>query len=150
MNKKIIILIALLIAGYYTFAQRFPLPVLGGDSLKIFTKYQVKIIPVTNDTLWILKNSQLQNAVAKAKKLDLSELQNKELKNEIITLKDIKKEKDDLISIMTKDRDYYKKNWNECETDLNATLKRCQRKSLYTKLLIVGIPVAFVAGFFIR
>ncbi len=148
MIKKIIIIFSLLFATYCSFGQRFPLPVLSGDSLKIFSSYSPKMMHVVNDTLWILKNSQFRNAIVKAKKLELSELQNKELKKKVVILKDISKEKDSLISIMIKDRDYYKKDWKECEKDLKKTLKRNKRKTIYTRLLAVGIPVAFVAGFF--
>lgn len=148
MIKKIILFFGLFFLIFNTFGQRFPLPVFTGDSLIIVKKYETKVL-VVKDTLWIMKHSQLQNAIAKAKKLELEELKTKELNNKIKNLENISKEKEDLISVVKKDRDYYKKNWNVCDEDLKKTLKKCRRKTFYTKLLAAGIPAAFVVGFLI-
>ncbi len=100
-------------------------------------------------TLWILKDSQYKNAVTKAKELKLANEQIKEMaaRNELQNTKS--KEKDSLISIITKDRDYYKKNWETTEEDLKTMIGKSNRQKMMTRLSLAGVVVAFIVGFFI-
>jgi Flp pilus assembly protein TadB len=103
-----------------------------------------------DDTLWVMKNSQLQNAIIKAKKLEVCEEEISEYKNQISLHKQKDAEQDSLIKILTKDRDYYMNTWNICEQDIQKLGRMQKRQKLYTKLALAGIPVAFVIGLFIK
>jgi len=96
-----------------------------------------------------LKDSQYKNAVTKAKELKLANEQIKEMaaRNELQNTKS--KEKDSLISIITKDRDYYKKNWETTEEDLKTMIGKSNRQKMMTRLSLAGVVVAFIVGFFI-
>ena len=83
MRKIYLLLIILLSINFGSFAQKFPIPVRPGDTINIITRNKLFNLPAKNDTLWILKNTQLQNAIIKAKNLELSELEITELKNQI-------------------------------------------------------------------
>jgi len=132
------------------FSQKFPIPVKPGDSLIIkLEKYKYEI-KVENDTLWVMKNSQLQNAIIKAKKLQICEEEIVEYKKNTSFLKEQSIEKDSLISILKKDRDFYQKSWKECDTDIQKVLKDNKRLRLYKNIAYAGIPAAFIIGFLVR
>ncbi|MEA2043492.1 MAG: hypothetical protein U9N85_13205 [Bacteroidota bacterium] len=148
--KKAIVLIGLFLSiVYIAEAQRYPIPVLDNQKITITTDRGSKTIPVVNDTLWVFNGSQFKSALAKAKKLEHTEEQIKVYNMQLEIYKARDNEKDSLISLLKKDRDYYNNNWNTCTKDLEKQIRRCKRKSLYTKLAIAGIPVALVAGFFL-
>ncbi len=138
--RKILILFIILLP--FTAFGQYPIPVRKGDTLKIVKKETVDFIAV-KDTLWILKNSQLQNAIIKANKLELCEEQTTEYKNLVKLLKEQGAEKDSLSTIL-------KKDWEICEKDIVKMDKLQQRQSLYTKIAVISIPVAFLIGLFIN
>jgi hypothetical protein len=97
-----------------------------------------------------MKNSQLQNAIIKAKKLEICEDEISEYKKEIGL--HIKKEnaQDSLNDILTKDRDYYMNTWKTCDQDIQRLGNMHKRQKLMTKIAIGAIPVAFVLGLLIK
>ena len=147
MKKIILLSFILIILISSSKAQRFPLPIKSADTLRLHTLKGIYRIPNNNDTLWIFKNTQFQQALIKAKKLELTELEIIELNNKVSLLEKQANTKSELVTVVKKDRDFYKKNWETCEDDFDVLAKRIKRKSLYTKLAIAGIPVAFVTGF---
>jgi hypothetical protein len=147
MKKLFLILIFLL--PILVFGQKYPISVRPGDTLIIISK-KTYTLPLKDDTLWVMKNSQLQNAIIKAKKLEVCEEEISEYKNQISLHKQKDAEQDSLIKILTKDRDYYMNTWNICEQDIQKLGRMQKRQKLYTKLALAGIPVAFVIGLFIK
>lgn len=133
----------------FAFSQKYPIVVRPGDTLTIKGKKNYTI-PLKEDTLWVMKNSQLQNAIIKAKKLEICEEQITEYKKEIDLHKQKDSEQDSLINILKKDRDYYMNNWNTCETDIQKLGRMQKRQKLMKKLAIIAIPVAFVLGTFVK
>lgn len=149
--KKTIIIAAVLLSPLLIFGQNiYPYPVKKTDTLRLLTKRGFYNFKAKNDTLWILKNTQYQNALIKAKRLELSEIEIVELKNQINLYKDINTEQDSLVSVIKKDRAFYEKNLKECSNRFEIMAARARRQSLYKKLALVGIPVAFAVGFFLK
>jgi len=140
MIKKIICLLFLIIP-LYVVAQQYPQEIMPGTS---------KTITATTDTLWILKNSQLKNAIIKAKELEIANQQIEELKK-IIGKTDTKDtEKDSLIVDLKKDRDYYKDIWQKTDNNLNKVAKEYKCQKLYTKIAIgCGIVATTLAIIFL-
>jgi hypothetical protein len=140
MMIKTILLLLLLCFGASLFAQKFPIDILPDSTLTI---------KAVNDTLWVLKNSQLRKAIIAGKKLEIEEQISIELRKKILLMEEKDRVKDSLVSDVKKDRDYYIKNWNTCKTDVDLLIKQHQRQKLFTRLSLAGIVVAFVAGLFI-
>ena len=143
--KKILISTLFLIVAIQIFAQKFPIPVRSGDTLQIVKADAIYNVPV-KDTLWILKNSQFQNALIIAKKNELCEEEVLEYKGLVDLLKEQGAEKDSLTVILKKDRDYYQNIWKTCDEDIVKMGKIQKRQSLYTKISLICIPVALVIG----
>ena len=142
--RNLLILFFLLIS-LEVFSQKFPIPVRTGDTLQIVKADGIYNVQV-KDTLWILKNSQFQNALIIAKQNELCEEEVKEYKELVNLLKEQGAEKDSLVVVLKKDRDYYQNIWKTCDEDIVLMGKIQKRQSLYTKIAIICIPVAFVIG----
>jgi hypothetical protein len=150
MKKIIIIFVITLFAVSQIYSQnKFPVPVKPSDSLILVTKSGTYRLENFKDTLWVMKNSQFQNALIKAKTLGLVEEQNREYKILTDKLKEKSAEQDSLIAVYIKDRDYYQKNWKICEDDFDYLTKKCKKNNIFKKLSIIAIPVAFVVGYFV-
>lgn len=139
MIKNILVLL-ILFAGITVSAQTYP---------EVILPNSTKTIESKNDTLWILKESQLQKAIISAKKLAIEEEISKELKNKISLMETKDKTKDSLIIDIKKDRDYYINNWKTCTTDIDVLLKQNRRQKWFARLGYIGIAISFVAGFLI-
>ena len=137
--KKIIILLYLISLPVFAFCQ-YPLPIYKGET---------KTIKAEQDTLWILTDAQLRAAVTKAKELKIANEQIQLLQSKTLITNNIKTEKDSIVSIMTRDRDYYKKYWQTTESDLKIVGTQLKRQKFYNKLTLAGIIVAFIAGIYI-
>ena len=149
MKKYFIFIIFLFVAFVFTNAQKFPVPVLDGSTVKIQSDKGNRVFSVENDTLWIFNGNQFKNALAKAKELELAEEQIQKYNMQVEIYKQRSNEKDSLLSVVKKDRDYYKNNWTMCTEDIAKEIRKNKRKSLFNKLALVGLPVAFVVGFFV-
>jgi hypothetical protein len=147
--KKIAIIILFFILQSTVFGQKYPIPVRPGETLTITGIKTNIILPLKDDTLWVMKNSQLQNAIIKAKKLEICEEQISEYKNQTALHKQKDQTQDSLLNIMTKDRDYYMNTWKTCDQDIQKLGRMQKRQKLYTKLAIIAIPVSFVIGLFV-
>ena len=137
---KNILFIIIVLSGIAASAQTYP---------EVILPNSTKTIESKNDTLWILKESQLQKAIIAAKKLAIEEEISKELKNKISLMETKDKTKDSLIIDLKKDRDYYMNNWKTCTADVDILLKQNRRQKWFARLGYIGIAVSFVAGFFI-
>ncbi len=148
---KIFILVIFILFGITEVleAQRYPLPVLPQRELSISSTRGTRNIKSGRDTLWILSGRQFKSALAKAKKLELSEEQMRRYTMQLEIFREKSKEKDSVISVLEKDRNYYMDNFKMCSQDVKKEARRNKRKSLFNKLALAGIPVAFVIGFFV-
>jgi hypothetical protein len=149
MKKYFIFIIFLFVGFVFANAQKFPVPVLDGSTVKIQSDKGNRVFSVENDTLWIFNGNQFKNALAKAKELELAEEQIHKYNMQVEIYKQRSNEKDSLLSVVKKDRDYYKNNWTMCTEDIEKEIRKNKRKSLFNKLALAGIPVAFVIGFFV-
>ena len=148
--KKFTLVLLFFALQILVFGQKYPLPVRPGDTLIVKAKKYHYVLPMKDDTLWVMKNSQLQNAIIKAKKLEICEEEATEFKNELSLHKQKDLTQDSLMNILTKDRDYYMNNWKTCDQDIQKLGRMQKRQKLFTKLALIGIPIAFVIGFFIK
>ena len=139
MIKKLFVII-LLFVSFSSFAQTYPEVILPGTQ---------KTVEPGNDTLWILKDSQLKKAILSAKRLKVEEEISAELKRKISLMQEKDIVKDSLVVDLKTDRDYYIKNWKDCTQDVDLLIKKCKRQKLYTRLSMGGIVVAFIAGLLI-
>jgi hypothetical protein len=137
---KNILFIVVVFTGIAASAQTYP---------EVILPNSTKTIESKNDTLWILKESQLQKAIIAAKKLAIEEEISKELRNKISLMETKDKTKDSLIIDIKKDRDYYVNNWKTCTADIDILLKQNRRQKWLARLGYIGIAISFVAGFFI-
>jgi hypothetical protein len=149
MKKYFLFTVLIFIVFAWANAQKFPVPVLDGSTIKIQSEKGNRLLTVENDTFWIFKGTQFKNALAKAKELELAEEQIQKYNMQIEIYKQRSNEKDSLLSVVKKDRDYYKNNWTMCTEDIEKEIRKNKRKSLFNKLALAGIPVAFVIGFFV-
>lgn len=149
-NKRILLFFTLFFITFGTYAQvKYPVPVRPVDTLVLITPRGNYQLDAFNDTLWVFKNTQFQNALIKAKQLELCEEETNEYKNIVNLYKNQSVEKDSLIQVYVRDRDHYKENWEVCEDDFNKLILINKKNSLIKKLTIVAIPVAFVIGYLI-
>jgi len=148
--KKTLIISILILATISSFGQKkYPVPVRPADTLVLVTQRGSYQLQSFSDTLWVFKNSQFQNALIKAKLLELCEKEVEEYKILVDVQKEKSLEQDSIIAVYIKDRDYYQKNWNTCEDDFDILTKKYKRNSIFKKLSMAAIPVAFAIGFFI-
>jgi hypothetical protein len=141
--KRIFRHIAILIMlawGFHASGQTYPEVILPNSS---------RTIESNSDTLWILKQSQLQRAIMTAQKLAIEVEISNELRKKISLMEEKEKTQDSLINILKTDRDYYMNNWKTCATDIELVLKKHSRQKLFARLAYAGIGIAFVAGFLI-
>jgi len=139
MLKSLFIFIVLL-QGISINAQTYPEVIMPGET---------KSVESGNDTLWILKDSQLKKAIVSAKKLQLEEEISVELKKKIALMQEKDLVKDSLIVNYKTDRDFYVNNWKDCTNDIELLLRKQKKQKLYTRLSLAGVVVAFVAGILI-
>lgn len=128
-------------------AQRFPVPVLPESHITIESSKGIGTIKSGQDTLWIFNGSQFKAALTKAKQLELAEEQILRYNLQAEIYKERNNEKDSLIAVLERDRDYYKNSFKMCTEDIEREVKRNKRKSLFNKFAVAGIPVAFVLGY---
>ncbi len=134
------LIITFLIASISVTAQIYPIEIKPGETKKIESG---------NDTLWILKDSQVKKAILAAKRLKIEEEISMELRKKVSLFQEKDLIKDTLILDLKKDRDFYMNNWKDCTNDVDLLITKCRRQKLYTRLSLAGVAVAFIAGFFI-
>ncbi len=122
-------------------AQKYPIVVMPGEQ---------KIVQPINDTIWLLNDSQLRKAIIAAKKLKVEEEINAELHKKVSLLESKNLVKDSLVLDLKADRDFYKDKWNVCSQDVDILIQKNKRQKLYTKISLVGVAVAFIAGLLIK
>lgn len=140
MNKTLFAIALIFISTALLKAQNYP---------EVILPFSTKTVVSENDTLWVLRESQLKKALLSAKKLALEEEINVELKKKISLLETRNTVNDSLIIDLQKDRDFYISYWNTCKDDIDLLLRKHQRQKFFLRLSFAGIAVAFVAGFLI-
>ncbi len=137
--KKIFLLIIFLSLSFAIFAQqRYPVAVLPGD------QYLVK--PV-EDTLWVITDSQLNRALIAVKELKNADLQLENYRKQLENLNKQLAEKDSILELTQKNRDYYEKNWKDCSNNLKVLVEENQKEANKLKAAKIIGGVATVAAF---
>jgi hypothetical protein len=112
-----------------------------------------KIVKANQQDLWVLKENQFNNALSDSKQLDLIKKELGLKQQQYTVLEEQCEDKDSLISILTKDRDYYKNLYDQAHMDIEdltkETKKNIRRQKIYKKATIFGIPAAFLLGLII-
>jgi hypothetical protein len=140
MNKTLCTIVLFVFSTICLKSQNYP---------EVILPFSNKTIMSENDTLWVLKESQLKNALLSAKKLAIEEEINRELKKKVSLLEVQNTVNDSLVMDLKKDRDFYIAYWNTCKDDIDLLLRKHQRQKFFLRLSFAGIAVAFVAGFLI-
>ncbi len=137
--KKIFLLIILLGLSFGIFAQqRYPIAVLPGK--------QFLVKPV-GDTLWVITDSQLNRALIAVKELKNADLQIENYRKQLDNLNKQLAQKDSIIDLVTKNRDYYEKNWKDCSNNLKILVEENQKEANKLKAAKIIGGVATVAAF---
>lgn len=136
--KKIILLLSIIaLAGYITAQTVYPVHIPRGQS---------KTLSADEFDLFVLKQSQFDNALADSKQLKLYKEEVSELKKTIDLYEEKTKELEGLKATIERDRDFYKENWQTCDTDLQKIGSNLKRQKLFTRIALISIPIAFGAG----
>ena len=122
-------------------AQKYPIVILPGEQ---------ELIKPSTDTLWILKDSQLKKAIISAKKLRIGEEINAELHKKVSLLESKGLVTDSLIIDLKEDRNFYKTKWDVCSQDIDILIQKNKKQKLFTKVALVGVVIAFIAGLVIN
>ncbi len=145
MKSKILIILfpfILIFAGETKAQQKIPVHVLPGQTYTVSPQ---------NDTMWVMNNYFFKKTIIAKKQLKICKEQNNLYKKQSDTLNKIISEKDILLDTLKSDRDYYKNNWKNAETDLNTLGEMLNKQSSYTKTaIIIGSATtvtAFIVGF---
>ncbi len=143
MRIKIFITFLIISSSFISFGQKKQLISIAPGTSKTVT--------ATNEKLYVITKTQLQNTIVTGMMLDTCKKQNEIYKQLVDTLKEISVQKDILIDTLTNDRDFYIKSGKECETDVETLLKMNESQYNKTKwAIIIGSSttvVAFVVGF---
>lgn len=131
--KKIVFVLITVLIGFSGFSQTFPEQIPLGES---------KTFEAKDKALWVLTENQYKTALEKAKNLKLAEEQIKLLEEKASLITNKSGEQDSLVTIITKDRDYYQTNWKIAEDDIQILSKQLKRQKFYTKLAIGGGALA--------
>lgn len=136
-----IVIIILLFAPLMGLAQKnYPYAILPGQEQVV--KHEV-------DTLWVLKHSQMQKAIAAARKSKLLS-QQIEILTEKLALTDNKGGTQDSLTVLYSDKaEHYERQWRECDNDLQVVVKQYKKQRMLTYVASVGAVLTFVLGIFI-
>lgn len=137
MNKLFLIVFVVLLPSLVLGQKKYPQEILPG---------QQKLVTAAQDTLWVLKHSQLQRALIFAK-------ENKLLKEEILVLKqkvgtksNLNSECDSLVSLHQKDAIFYKEKWLESDKDMDKVVRKYKQQKLMKNIFLGGMFASFVLG----
>ncbi len=143
MGKLLYIIITAVFLSFVqpVLAQKYPIVILPGEQ---------ELIKPLNDTLWVLKDSQLKKAIISAKKLIIEEEINAELYQKVSLLESKGLVTDSLIIDLKDDRNFYKTKWDVCSEDIDILLQKNKKQKVFTRIALVGVVVAFIAGLVIN
>ena len=57
---------------------------------------------------------------------------------------------DSLIIDLKDDRNFYKTKWDVCSEDIDILLQKNKKQKVFTRIALVGVVVAFIAGLVIN
>ena len=107
----------------------YPFPVLGGQTIQT---------PATQDTLWILKNSQYKMKIKLAKKNELTGKEISTLKKKIELKQMLMSEQDSLKNIYKEGYDHYRKLWKETDFNLEQARIDASKRWLFMQYGFYG------------
>ncbi|MEN8119566.1 MAG: hypothetical protein ABFS35_04440 [Bacteroidota bacterium] len=109
-----------------------------------------KVLEPLTDTLWVLKDRQLKKAIMSAKRLKIEEEINAELHKKVSLLESKDLTTDSLIMDLKEDQNFYKTKWDVCSQDIDILIKKNKRQRFYTRMSLIGVVAAFIAGVIIK
>lgn len=118
-------------------AQEYPMHIPQGQSITL---------TASNFDLYVLSNNQFNRALADSKELPLVKMQVEDLKTTVKLYEEKEAELNKLKETLTKDRDFYKENWDNCSQNVEKMAKSYKRQKLIARVAVIAVPVAFVAG----
>ncbi len=139
-KSPIIILFLIFLAGASQAQEvKFPVPIYPGETFTVPMKY---------DTLfWLLKNSQYNNALEKARALAIADTMISTLKMKNSRLSQIIAEKDSLIKINQQGYEHYKELWRKTDHELEkAELKYIGQFKAGLTGFYIGSLLTILAG----
>ncbi len=140
-----IIFIFILLFSLQIFAQDsgYPLPILGGQTIQT---------PASQDTLWILKNSQYKKMLRLAKTNELCDKEISILKKKSELKQLLISEQDSLKNIYKEGYDHYRKLWKETDINLERARIDASKRWLfmqygfYSGVIITAVVAALLFG----
>jgi peptidoglycan hydrolase CwlO-like protein len=110
--------------------------------------HKFTVAPV-NDTLWIITDNQLERAIITARKLENADKQILNYQKQIENLNEQLQQTDTLLMATQKNLEFYRKKWQECDTNIKVLVKENDRINARLKVLkIVGL-VSTITAFFL-
>lgn len=138
--KKFFILTVFVFAFLYNCkSQTYPKYIKPGKTFEVVA---------TDDTLWVLTDAMVRKALKTDMENEILNEQVLTMNQEIEILKLQGQKKDTLITILETDRDYYKKIWTDCSSDVDELGKISMRKGKMTRIAIFTGAITTVAAFF--
>ena len=137
MKKYYFILLTALLPLLTVGQTSYPYEILPGQS---------KTISAAQDTLWVLKHSQLQRALIAVKTNKLLNEEISVLKQKIETKSELTFETDSLVKLHQKDAEFYKNKWQESEQDIDKVVKKYKQQKLLKNIFMGGAIVTFFLG----
>ncbi len=138
--KKFIALYISLFTIAICFGQNYPIPVVPGKS---FT------VKPDKDTLWIITDNQLENALIAVKKLQNADAQIANYQKQISIYKKQLAVKDSIIQLTKNQLDLYTKNIKKCRDDLNFAVQFNKKQKTLTRIAIYGGIASSIISFLI-
>jgi hypothetical protein len=137
---NLILILVLFAAQSMAQEQKYPVNIPQGQS---------QTLNATSFDLWVLSENQFNKALADSKELPLVKMQVEDLKS-IVKLNEQKEaELVKLKETLTKDRDFYKQNWEDCSKNVEKMAKDYKRQKLIARVAVIAVPIAFVVGLII-
>ncbi len=136
MNKHFLILLVAFLP-LFALGQNYPYEILPGQS---------KLVQPEQDTLWVLKHSQMQRAIIFGKENKLLKEEIAILKQKIGTKTNINQESDSLVALCKKDLEFYMTKHQEAEKDLSIVVKKYKRQKLFKNIFLGGMAASFLLG----
>lgn len=107
----------------------YPIPILGGQTIQT---------PASQDTLWILKNSQYKNMVKLAKANELTDKEISVLKKKIELKQLLAEEQDSLKNIYKEGYNHYKTLWEKTDFNLEKARIEASKRWLFLQYGFYG------------
>lgn len=111
---------------------------------------QTETISASEQSLWVITNSQLDSVIVTAEYLKICNETNVEYQDKISKLEKIRIEQITIIDTLQKGYDHYIELWQKCDMDLEATeIKVVKQKKLHKWFASGGVAIGFLIALLI-